>query len=92
LLTASGAVLTCKAIVSATIGLGVDEEDRKTTWSNDAEQLVGKGSIETARAVFQHMLTHFRSKKSVWLKAAQLEKQYEPLSPARIRWVFMLSA
>ncbi len=33
----SGAVATCQAIVTETIGLGVEDEDRKKTWIEDAE-------------------------------------------------------
>ncbi|GAB4831492.1 hypothetical protein Ancab_005510 [Ancistrocladus abbreviatus] len=35
-----------------------------------------RGSIETARAIYAHALTVFLTKKSVWLKAAQLEKSH----------------
>lgn len=72
----SGSVLTCQAIVKATIGIGVDEQDRKATWLSDAETYLNKRSIETARAIFAYILTIFPGKKSVWLRAAQLERQY----------------
>lgn len=72
----SGSLLTCKAIIKATIGIGVDDQDRKTTWLNDAENFLNKQSIETARGIYEHMVTVFPGKKSVWMKAAQLEKQY----------------
>ncbi|CAN6333107.1 unnamed protein product [Urochloa humidicola] len=72
----AGSVLTCQAIVKNTIGIGVDDEDRKRTWVADAEECKKRGSIETARAIYAHTLTVFLSKKSIWLKAAQLEKSH----------------
>ncbi|CAH1441291.1 unnamed protein product [Lactuca virosa] len=72
----AGSVVTCNAIISNTIGIGVEEEDRKTTWVADAEECKKRGSIETARAIYAHALTVFLTKKSVWLKAAQLEKAH----------------
>ncbi|GJM91116.1 hypothetical protein PR202_ga07460 [Eleusine coracana subsp. coracana] len=72
----AGSVLTCQAIVKNTIGIGVDDEDRKRTWVADAEECKKRGSIETARAIYAHALTVFVGKKGVWLKAAQLEKSH----------------
>ncbi|CAN6351044.1 unnamed protein product [Urochloa humidicola] len=72
----AGSVLTCQSIVWNTIGIGVDDEDRKRTWVADAEEYKKHGSIETARAIYAHALTVFLSKKSIWLKAAQLEKSH----------------
>jgi pre-mRNA-processing factor 6 len=72
----SQSVHTCQAIVRATVGIGVEPQDQKNTWTADAENYLQKGSVETARAIFAHMLTVMPSKKSIWLKAAQLERQY----------------
>uniref|UniRef100_A0A452YKD7 Uncharacterized protein n=1 Tax=Aegilops tauschii subsp. strangulata TaxID=200361 RepID=A0A452YKD7_AEGTS len=72
----AGSVLTCQAIVKSTIGVGVDDEDRKRTWVADAEECKKRGSIETARAIYAHALSVFVAKKSIWLKAAQLEKSH----------------
>ncbi|GFZ05692.1 pre-mRNA splicing factor-like protein [Actinidia rufa] len=72
----AGSVATCQAIIHNTIGVGVEEEDRKRTWVADAEECKKRGSIETARAIYAHALTVFLTKKSIWLKAAQLEKTY----------------
>ncbi|CAN0914991.1 Protein STABILIZED1 [Linum grandiflorum] len=72
----AGSVATCQAIVSNTIGIGVEEEDRKRTWVADAEECTKRGSIETARAIYAHALSVFLTKKSIWLKAAQLEKSH----------------
>ncbi|KAF0897948.1 hypothetical protein E2562_001646 [Oryza meyeriana var. granulata] len=71
-----GSVMACQAIVKNTIGIGVDDEDRKCTWVADAEECKKRGSIETAHAIYAHALSVFVSKKSIWLKAAQLEKSH----------------
>ncbi|KAG2297478.1 hypothetical protein Bca4012_003282 [Brassica carinata] len=67
-------VVTCKAIIKNFIGIGVDEEDRKRTWLADAEMSKKRGFIETARAIYEHSV--FLNKKSIWLKAALLEKSH----------------
>ncbi|KAI8545948.1 hypothetical protein RHMOL_Rhmol07G0077300 [Rhododendron molle] len=72
----AGSVATCQAIVHNTIRVGVEDEDRKRTWVADAEECENRVSIETARAIYAHALTVFLTKKSIWLKAAQLEKTY----------------
>ncbi|KMT04885.1 hypothetical protein BVRB_7g170520 [Beta vulgaris subsp. vulgaris] len=72
----AGSVVTCQAIVKHTVGIGVEEEDRKRTWVADAEECKKRGSIETARAIYAHSLSIFLTKKSIWLKAAQLEKSH----------------
>ena len=72
----AGSVATCQAIISSTIGIGVEEEDKKRTWMADADECKKRGSVETARAIYAHALTSFPGKKSVWLRAAQLEKSH----------------
>lgn len=72
----SGAVLTCQAIVRACLGIGVEDQDRRATWINDADHFVSRGSIEVSRAIYAHMLTVYPSKKSVWLRAAELERSH----------------
>ncbi|RLN28236.1 protein STABILIZED1 [Panicum miliaceum] len=72
----AGSVLTCQAFVKNTIGIGVNDEDRKRTWVADAEECKKCGSFETARAIYAHTLTMFLTKNSIWLKAAQLEKSH----------------
>ncbi|XP_077241716.1 protein STABILIZED1-like [Tasmannia lanceolata] len=72
----AGSVVTCQAIIHHTIGIGVEDEDRKRTWVADAEECKKRGSIDTARAIYAHALTVFLTKKSIWLKAAQLEKSH----------------
>ncbi len=65
---------TCIACVKAVIDLGIEEEDRKRTWMADADEAIKRGSVETARAIYGHALSVFPGKKSIWRRAAQLEK------------------
>ncbi|ORY92346.1 PRP1 splicing factor, N-terminal-domain-containing protein [Syncephalastrum racemosum] len=72
----NGSVLTCQAIVRATIGLNVEEEDQKATWMEDAESCIAHGTVETARAIYAHALKVYPGKKSIWKAAAFLEKSH----------------
>lgn len=67
-------IATCQACVKAVIERGIEQEDRKRTWMADADEAIKRGSIETARTIYQHALATFPGKKSIWRKAAQLEK------------------
>ena len=42
----------------------------------DAEATEARGSVETARAIYAHALSIFPGKKSVWRRAAELEKAH----------------
>lgn len=70
----TGAVGTCQSIIHATIGLNIEEEDRKKTWMDDADTCIAHGCIESARAIYAHALKIFPEKKSIWRRAAYLEK------------------
>ncbi|GAM26409.1 hypothetical protein SAMD00019534_095840, partial [Acytostelium subglobosum LB1] len=72
----NGSFITCQCIIFEAIGMGVEEDDRKRVWSIDAEELINRQSIKTASAVYAYLLTVFPTKKSVWVKVAQLEKQH----------------
>ncbi|CAM9724783.1 unnamed protein product, partial [Discosporangium mesarthrocarpum] len=72
----AGAPLTCGAIVRATLHIGVEEEDRKRTWIDDAENVLHRGAVETARSIYALALTHFKAKKGVWMRACALEKKH----------------
>lgn len=71
-----GHVHCCKAIVKTIIGNGVEPEDQKHTWMEDAENCANQGAFECARAVYAHALATFPSKKSIWLRAAYFEKNH----------------
>lgn len=72
----AGSILTCQALVTAVIGYGVEEEDRKSQWMEDAELCSGQGAVECARAIYAHALAHYPSKKSIWLAASYFEKSH----------------
>ncbi|XP_035659533.1 pre-mRNA-processing factor 6-like [Branchiostoma floridae] len=72
----AGSIITCQSIIRAVIGVGVEEEDRKHTWMEDAESSTTHGAIECARAIYAHALTVFPSKKSIWQRAAYFEKNH----------------
>ncbi|KAK9822995.1 hypothetical protein WJX81_003933 [Elliptochloris bilobata] len=69
-------VATCRAIVGVAVGQGVEPEDRSRTWKADAEEALKRGSVETARAILTHALAVFPGKKSLWRRAAALEKAH----------------
>ena len=60
-----GAARTAQAIVQQTLSLGVEEEDRKRIWMEDAESFVARGCPECARAVYGQALQVIPTKKSV---------------------------
>lgn len=72
----SGAIYCCKVIIKSIISFGVEQEDRKHTWMQDAEICAQQGALECARSVYGYSLSIFPSKKSIWLRAAYFEKQY----------------
>ena len=72
----SGAPVTCAALVRNSIWRGVEDDDRKRTWMDDAESCLAHNAIATARAVYSHALTVFPAKKSVWKAACDLEKKH----------------
>ncbi|KAH1016330.1 pre-mRNA-processing factor 6 [Dendroctonus ponderosae] len=71
-----GHIHCCRAIVKAIIGYGVEPEDQKHTWMEDAENCTTQGAYECARAVYNISLAAFPGKKSIWLRAAYLEKNH----------------
>ncbi|ORX53507.1 hypothetical protein DM01DRAFT_1383543 [Hesseltinella vesiculosa] len=75
----NGSLVTCQAIVKATISLGLEEEDPEeleNTWMDDAEACVSHGAVETARAIYAHAIKTFPGNKSLWRDAATLEKNH----------------
>ncbi|KAM5431731.1 U4/U6 x U5 tri-snRNP complex subunit Prp1 [Microsporum ferrugineum] len=71
------AILTCNAIIRETLGWGLDEDDdRKDIWMEDAKGSIARGKYETARAIYAYALRVFVNKKSVWLAAADLERNH----------------
>ncbi|KAI9203430.1 PRP1 splicing factor, N-terminal-domain-containing protein [Polychytrium aggregatum] len=73
----SGCIITCQAIIRATIGLDLgDDEPKKKIWMRDAESCIAHEAIHTARAIYAYSLELFPFKKSVWRRAAFLEKSH----------------
>ncbi|XP_006882247.1 PREDICTED: pre-mRNA-processing factor 6-like [Elephantulus edwardii] len=72
----AGSVATCQAVMRAVIGIGIEEEDRKHTWMEDADSCVAHSALECARAIYAYALQVFPSKKSVWLQPAYFEKNH----------------
>ena len=66
---AAGHLKTCQAIVTAAVGLDLDDADKKYTWIADAERAIGNDCIATARAIYAHALKEFPAKKGMWLRA-----------------------
>ena len=71
-----GGTLTCQAIIKATLGMAIDDEDRKRVWLDDAESAIAKGCYDTARAMYAYALRVFPQKKGIWRQAAELEKAH----------------
>ena len=72
-----GAVLTCGAIVRETLGWSLDEDDdRKEIFKDDAKASIGRGTFETARAIYAYALRIFPTSRSLWLAAADLERNH----------------
>ncbi|KAK7061468.1 PRP1 splicing factor, N-terminal-domain-containing protein [Favolaschia claudopus] len=71
-----GSPRTCEAIVKATLGMEIEEEDRLDTWIGDAESAEAKGMVGTARAILAEALRVFPGRKSLWIRAAELEKAH----------------
>ncbi|KAJ1332152.1 hypothetical protein BSLG_008969 [Batrachochytrium salamandrivorans] len=63
-----------EAIVRCTISLGIEEDDYKQTWMDDADGCIARGSTMTARAIYTHALGIFPNRKSIWRQAAFFEK------------------
>lgn len=52
----AGSVATCQAVIRAVIGIGIEEEDRKHTWMEDADSVNTRASISiTDYKVFLHV-------------------------------------
>lgn len=72
-----GAVLTCGAIIAQTLGWTLDEDDdRREIWKDDAKASIARGRYETARAIYAYALRVFPTSRSLWLAAADLERNH----------------
>ena len=71
-----GATLTCKAIINATLSLGLEEVDWKYTWMEDAESCASHSTFETVRAIYEYAVNKLPHKKSIWRRWAFFEKEH----------------
>lgn len=72
-----GAVLTAGAIIRETLGWSLDEDDdRKEIFKDDAKASIGRGRYETGRAIYAYALRVFPTSKSLWLAAADVERNH----------------
>lgn len=72
-----GAHITCSLIIQETLGWGLDEDDdRKDTWVEDARSSINRGMYVTARAIYAYALRVFPTSKTLWLAAADLERNH----------------
>ncbi|KAH9812567.1 PRP1 splicing factor, N-terminal-domain-containing protein [Melampsora americana] len=69
-------IVTCQAIIKATIHLDIEDEDRRDVWLEDAQSSLANGYIETARAIYAYALNVYPNKSEIWRKAADLEKSH----------------
>ncbi|PNS16074.1 Pre-mRNA-splicing factor prp1 [Sphaceloma murrayae] len=72
-----GAPLTCKAIVENSLGWSLDEDDdRKKIWLDDAKSSIVRGRFQTARAIYAYALRVFTNSSSIWMAAADMERNH----------------
>ncbi|KAK6735612.1 hypothetical protein RB195_018682 [Necator americanus] len=72
----AGCTLTCQAIIRHVIGAGVEDEDKKATWLEDADSFAKQGALACARAVYVHALKNVEKRKGIWLATAHFEKTH----------------
>jgi len=56
----ASSVLTCRAIVKYMIGHGLEDEERKDTWLEDAENCAQKVSNQSLCALVQHLMKLYK--------------------------------
>jgi pre-mRNA-processing factor 6 len=68
---------TAAAIVKATIGWSLDEDDdRRDVWLEDAKGVSSRGRFECARAILGTAISTFPYSTTVWHASADLEKHH----------------
>lgn len=66
--------LTCHAIINATIGLNLEDEDRELVLLEEGQACAQRNTYETARAIYQYTISQFTLSKKPWLALCQLDK------------------
>lgn len=72
----NGAPLTCRAIINATIELGLEESEKKAIWMEDGRRCTHNGFYETARAIYSYLLKAYPQSDITWLALCKLEKTH----------------
>ncbi|GAB7360770.1 hypothetical protein MBLNU230_g0758t1 [Neophaeotheca triangularis] len=74
---AEEAYQTCSAIIHATIGWGLgDDDSRLNTWLEDGRRASVNGHYHTARTIYQHNTQVFKGSTVAWLALADLESAH----------------
>lgn len=71
--------ITCQAIIRNVIGLGVEDEDKRTTWLADAENFEKEEAFTCVRTVYAIALKEFSRKRSIWDAAIHFEREHGSL-------------
>jgi len=72
----SASIATCQALCRISLPLNLEEDDKRTQWMEDAESFEARQCFECARATYSYALSVFPGKKSIWIKAANLERHH----------------
>ena len=74
----SNSPLTCEAVIEATIGFNVEEEDMLDTWASDAEGSLARTPprTHTARVILTHALGVFPVDRGLWTARVSLERTH----------------
>lgn len=67
---------TCHAIIMVTLGIGIDDLDKRNTWTNDIDRLLLERHVETARAASELLLSTYPHDEALWLKRVKIEREY----------------
>ncbi|KAI4906190.1 hypothetical protein J4E90_010773 [Alternaria incomplexa] len=68
---------TAAAIIKATVGWGLDEDDeRRDVWLEDARSVLNRNKPETARAILGFAVAIFPYSTTVWHASTDLEKHH----------------
>lgn len=77
----AGSVATCQAVMRAVIGIGIEEEDRKHTWMEDADSCVAHNALECARAIYAYALQVFPARRVCGCELRTSRRTTAPGSP-----------
>jgi pre-mRNA-processing factor 6 len=81
-----GALVTCKAIVTATAARGLETlsaDERLTRWRGDARRLLSDltpPAVDTARSLLLHAVSTHSDNESLWLEVATFEATHGDLT------------